>query len=262
MRRSIGVFLSAVALCGAAQAQTRVDIGYYNRGLSSFTTGSFSGANSFVDTGTISAGYLSPSDATGRSGNSIIVTPIADPVVRFNEYDTLNLTTDSFVSVTFHMPQYPEGHPFRSQLGFVEATSPLGTRGRVFDEGDFVYAYSGFLGFYDGEDTNFIGNSVYSTLHFYQPSGTPALDPGERGLFDFYATYPATQGTTTFYMDVAPSTRNDTSDPNESGFRFNPTGNPGGGIVPLVGSASAPEPGTQVLGVLGLVTLLGLRRRR
>ena len=184
-------------------------------------------------------------------------------MVRFNEYDTTNLTTDSFLSMTFHTPQYPEGHPFRSQLGFVEVSSPLGVRGRVHDESDFMYAYSGFLGFYDGEDANFLGAPVYSTLHFHQFSGSPILDPGERGIFDFYVAYPATQGATSFYMDVVPSDSNESSSPNESGYRFNPTSNPGGGIVAGPGAgASAPEPGTLVLGVMGLMGMAGLRRRR
>ncbi|WP_309710544.1 PEP-CTERM sorting domain-containing protein [Armatimonas sp.] len=267
MRKLFVVALAFWLVAGSAQAQTRVDIGYYNRGLGSFKTDPFTGADGFVDTGNIEAGYLSASDASGRSGNAIIVTPIADPVVRFNEYDMTNLTTNSYTSVTFHTPQYPDGHAFRSQLGFVEVSSPLGVRGRVHDDGPFVVAYSGFLGVYDGEDVNFVGSSVYSTLHFYQLdplAGIPTLDPGERGIFDFYVAYPATQGTTSFYMDVVPSISNNGSDPNESGYRFNPNSNPGGGIVALGGGGSAPEPGTLALGALGVATLagLGLRRRR
>ncbi|WP_395139632.1 hypothetical protein [Armatimonas sp.] len=253
MRRFLGTFLACLGLVAAVQAQTQVGIGYYNRGLSSFTTGAFGGMGGFVDTGDLTAGYLNGSDALGRSGNAIIVTPIADPVVRFNEYDTQNLTTDSFVSVTFHTPQYPDGHPLRSQLGFVDVSSPLGVRGRVHDDGPFVYEYSDF---------QFLGSPIYSTLHFYSSSGVPTLDPGERGIFDFYVAYPATQGTTAFYMDVVPSTSNNGSAPNSSGYRFNPNSNPGGGIVALGGGGGAPEPGTLALGTLGLLGLGLLRYRR
>ncbi len=262
MRRFFGTFLACLGLVATVQAQTQVGIGYYNRGLSSFTTGSFGGVDGYVDTGDLTAGYLNSSDALGRSGNAIIVTPIADPVVRFNEYDTQNLTTDSFVSVTFHTPQYPDGHPLRSQLGFVDVSSPLGVRGRVHDDGPFVHAYSGFLGFYDGDAVDFLCSPIYSSQHFYTSSGVPTLDPGERGIFDFYVAYPATQGTTAFYMDVVPSTSNDTSDPNDSGYRFNPNGNLGGGIVSLGGGGGAPEPGTLALGTLGLLGLGLLRYRR
>lgn len=246
-----------LSLVRGAQAQgVLVDIGFYDSELG-FNTVTFSGANANVQTENVFGAYLNGNNPLGQSGNALIITPISDPVIEFNNYRVQNLTQTTLLSMTFRMPQYLSG-PDRTRLGFIKTVDTFGLGS---NNSNFDFEFSDFIGIYDGDAGNFHGFEVYSTLHFFKGAGSAEITPSDFSTFHFYAGYPAAQGgLTQFFTDIVPDTVNASSTPNTGGYRFNPLGNPSGGIVAL---SSAPEPGTIVLGTLGLLGLpVVLRRRR
>lgn len=235
-----------------SEAQTVVNIGYHTAS-GGFQTDTFGGSGGFIDTGNLNAGYTSGLDPLGQSGNAIIVTPVSDPMIHFNSYSMKNLTGATFQSVTFRMPQYSVGDPLRRRLGFIE--SP-GTTGVGSNAANFQVSYQDPIGSYDGDALAFTGAPVYSTIHFYRSGGSALIDPNQTGTFNFHVGYPAAQaGIVRYFMDVVPSILNS---PVQNAGIFN-SPNPSGGILPL---ASAPEPTTILLSLLGLLGLGGRNRLR
>jgi hypothetical protein len=228
---------------GKAQT-TSLLIGFRSPG-EGFTSLGYTGINSFVNTGTIGAGTFgagtpSATDTTGQGGNSIIVTPIQDPVIHFNNLQITNESTlNTFGSVTLRIPQYPAGDPRRTQLGFVQTTTTgVGSNGL-----NFTVAFSDPVGNYNGDYLPFAGLPLYSTIHFHSAG---LIAPTQAGVFNLYAAYPAGSGGTSYYMDVVGDT---TSSPTPLVTFFNTITNPGGGII----AAAIPEPS-----VLGLCLIGGI----
>lgn len=251
-----------LSLVRGAQAQgVLVDIGF-NDIETGFTTITFSGINANVQTENVFGAYSNGTDPLGQSGNALIITPISDPVIEFNNYHVENRTASILRSMTFRMPQYLSG-PDRTRLGFIKTVDTFGIGS---NSANFEVEFSDFIGIYDGDALTFHGSEVYSTLHFFQGAGAAQINAAQvntspTGVFHFYAGYPAAQGgLTQFFTDIVPDSTNISSTPNTGGYRFNPLGNPSGGIVSL---SVAPEPGSLVLGTLGLLGLpVVLRRRR
>ena len=264
---SLATTLSLLAPCALAQT---VNLGYYNAGSeggqgAEFTTSPYYGSgNGFINTGNINGGYVGAS-GTGQTGDAIIVTPISDPVIHFNNYSLTNTdsTFRTITSVTFRLPQYAPTDPNYRKLGFLD------TRGTAF--GTYGVGSSAFTveyfdpitpdlvtgGTYNGDGPlAFQGLPLYSTVHFWGGE----IFAAQTGGFSFYAGYPATNGLTSFLMDVVPGfDMTPTSTPNTT--FFNTAANPGGGIV---STAVTPELSGAALFVPALlpVALLARRRRR
>jgi hypothetical protein len=249
---AVGIVLGLMG--GAAQAQTTANIGYF--GEQGFVNPLFSGAGAFINTGagTIDINYSGNIDpiGNGQHGNTIIVTPIVDPVIYFNSLNFVNLSGSALVSVTFRLPIYSTP----GQLGFVNP-SALGLPATGFGSNGqaFTVSYIDPIGTYSGDYAAFNGLPLYSALHFSQNGGTAEIADLGVGNFSFYGAFPAptTPGGLSFFMDLSASSSNSSTAPNAPGT-------PGAQIV--VNSTSAPEPATLALAGLGIVAGLLLARRR
>jgi hypothetical protein len=263
---SLAATLSLLAPCALAQT---VNLGYYDAGeegyKSGFKNGTYSGSgNGFINTGNINGGYTGAS-GTGQTGDAIIVTPISDPVIHFNNYYLTNTdaANRTITSVTFRLPQYAPTDPNYRKLGFLDTRlTAFGTYGS--GNSPFTVEYSDPItpdpitgNTYNGDGPlGFQGLPLYSTIHFW---GGEIL-ASQFGNFSFYAGYPASNGTTSFIMDVVPGfDMTPTSTPNTT--FFNTAANPAGGIVP---AAVTPELSGAALFVPALlpVALIARRRRR
>jgi hypothetical protein len=256
---AFGIALGLVAVSGVAQAQiTTANIGY--RDESGFVTNPFDGAGAFINTatsGTVSTNYFGNTDpvGNGQHGNTIIVTPIVDPVIYFNNLNFVNYSGSTLVSVTFRLANTIPG-----QLGFVDPTA-LGNpaypsaKANGSNGNAFTVTYSDFLAPYSGDFAAFSGQPTYSTIHFSQNGGGAEIaDMGGVGNFFLYGAFPAPTipGGTSFFMDISASATNGTTAPNAPGT-------PGAQIVV---NASAPEPATLALAGIGIIAGLLIARRR
>ena len=191
-------------------------------------------------------------DPSGQSGNAIIVTPISDPVIRFDGININNGTSAAIHSITLRLPQFGLSDPRRTQLGFIDDANTFG-----FDDSNnaFFVRFLDPLGTYTGDYTPFVGRPIYSTLHFYQGQGNAILDVLAGGKFSYSAAYPNTAGSLAFYADTVGGTSGGSA-PNPT--QFNTPGNPGGGIQVL---GTAPEASCVALVLVGLLPL-GIFLRR
>ena len=251
---AFGIALGLISISGVAQAQTSANIGYL--GESGFTNPLFTGSGAFINTGAgpvIATNYSGNTDpiGNGQNGNTIIVTPIVDPVIYFNSLSFVNLSGDTLLSVTFRLPTF--GTP--GQLGFVDPTA-LGLPATGFGSNGqaFTVTYVDPIGTYSGDYMTFNGQPLYSAIHFSKNVGTAEIADLGVGNFSLYGAFPAptTPGGLSFFMDISASAANGTTTPNAPGT-------PGPKIMVNI---SAPEPATFALAGLGIVAGLFIARRR
>lgn len=238
----------------ATQAQTAATIGTFNGGT--FGTSTYTGSGAFINTNApgnapVDQWVTGSSNTGGQTGNAIIVTPVSDPVIYFNAIKITNATSNPLLSLTLRLPQFGLGDPRRTQLGFFDLpTTALKTAGGSL----FSVSFFDPIGAYDGDYVPYHGKTLYSTIHFYQGTGSAKLDPFGQGYLSYTAAYP-NEPSLTFKMDNSPGTGG-TSAPNTT--LFNTPSNPGGGI-----RAVTPEaPGVLQLlpGLLPVAYVLKRRR--
>lgn len=249
------VVLTCVLLPTVAKGQTSAEIGFYNG--DNYKSSTYVGENAYIDTedernSGVNSTVTDSTDTSGQSGNAIIVTPIADPVIRFSNISITNGTSAAIHSITLRLPQFGLSDPRRTQLGFINDEGTFG-----FDDSNnpFFVRFLDPIGNYDGDYTPYVGLPIYSTLHFYQGQGNATLDVLAGGRFSFSAAYPNTAGTMAFFGDTVGGTSGSNL-PNQT--QFNTPGNPGGGIRVL---GTAPEASCLALMVVGLLPLALVIRR-
>jgi hypothetical protein len=258
---ALGIALGLVAVSKVAQAQvTSANIGYL--GESGFTDDLFTGSGSFIDTAdsfNIDLDYTDNIDpiGNGQHGNTIIVTPIVDPVIYFNNLSLINNSGSTLLSVTFRLPTFSTP----GQLGFVDPTA-LGLPATGFGSNAhaFTVTYIDPIGTYSGDYTAFtvptspVPIPLYSAIHFSQNLGTAEIADLGVGNFSLYGAFPAptAPGALSFFMDISASATNGSTTPNAPGT-------PGPKIVVNV---SAPEPATVALAGIGIIAGLLIARRR
>lgn len=257
--------ITSLWLSATVSAQTLANITYSSQQQGgSLTTNTYTGNSGLITLGTpsnpsLDLSHSGSASGDGSSGNAIIVTPVSDPVIRF-DLDLWNTGSNPLKEVTFKLPVDP-ARP--RQLGYLDPgyiTEGLGTGS--YGGKNFLFEFlnptvPGNNG-YDGEVTSFLGVPVYSTLRFYSNPSDPngaQIDPGTKGHFHFYGAYPLVDPNGPL-IDYYADTLSTDSSGKQTALVFNPPTQPSGGIHPH----AIPEPGTLVLGALGLFGLL-LRRR-
>jgi len=268
MRYSLSLFAliaTSLWLTAPVSAQTLANITYSSQQQGgSLITNTYTGSGGVITLGTpsnpsLDLSHSGSASGDGSAGNAIIVTPVSDPVIRF-DLDLWNTGTSPLKEVTFQLPVDP-AHP--RQLGYLDPgyiTEGFGTGS--YGGKNFLFQFlnptvPGNNG-YDGDATAFLGAPVYSTLRFYSDPSDPKgaqIDPGTLGHFHFFGAYPLTDPNGPV-IDYYADTLSTDSNGKQTAVVFNPPTQPSGGIRPR----TIPEPGTLVLGVLGLMGLL-LRRR-
>lgn len=250
------VMLACVLLPTVAKGQTSAEIGFFNG--DNYKSSTYVGEDAFINTGDprnsgINSTVTNSTDPSGQGGNAIIVTPISDPVIRFNNILITNGTSGTLRSITLRLPQFGLSDPRRTQLGFIDDESAFG-----FDDSSnpFFVRFLDPIGNYDGDYLPYAGLPLYSTLHFYQGQGNASLDALAGGRFSFSAAYPNTAGALSFLGDTAGGDSGG-SLPNQT--QFNTPSNPGGGILAL---GTAPEASCLALIAVGLLPFARVLRRR